>query len=57
MIPAWIDEFVEDYNQRIYAGLMSPRAKAVLRDMKMREHEYWLAQESRQDSHTGPDDQ
>jgi hypothetical protein len=36
---------------------MSPRAKSVLRAMKMREHEFYIAQESRVDSNTGRDDQ
>jgi hypothetical protein len=49
---SWVDEFIEDHNQRVYGGLMSPRAKAVLRSMKMKEHEFWLAQESRQDSNS-----
>jgi hypothetical protein len=53
----WIEEFIEDHNQRVYGGLMSPRAKAVLRSMKMKEHDHWIAQESRQDSNTGRDDQ
>ncbi|TCU78841.1 hypothetical protein EDE08_101623 [Bradyrhizobium sp. R2.2-H] len=58
MVPAWIEEFIEEHNQRVYGGLMSPRAKAVLRAMKkMKEHEFWIAQESRQDSNTGRDDQ
>jgi hypothetical protein len=57
MVPSWIEEFVEEHNQRVYQGLMSPRAKSVLRSMKMREHEFWLAQESRVDSNTGHDDQ
>ena len=41
MTPDWIEEYVEDYNQRVYGGLMSPRAKSVLRAMKMKEHEFW----------------
>lgn len=41
MVPAWIEEFIEEHNQRVYQGNMSPRAKSVLRAMKMKEHEFW----------------
>jgi hypothetical protein len=53
----WIEEFIEEHNQRVYGGLMSPRAKSVLRAMKMKEHEFYIAQESRVDNNTGHDDQ
>lgn len=53
----WIDEYIRDYDERVYAGLMSPRAKSVLRAMKMREHEDWMDEESRVDNNTGHDDQ
>lgn len=48
----WIDEAVEDYNQRVYGGLMSPNAKKVLRDMKRKEHEFWEREAVREDSHS-----
>ena len=41
MVPAWIEEFIEEHNQRVYGGNMSPRAKSVLRAMKLKEHEFW----------------
>jgi hypothetical protein len=53
----WMEEFIEEHNQRVYGGTMSPRAKSVLRAMKLKEHDFWIAQESRQDSNTGRDDQ
>ncbi len=51
---SWIDEFVRDYEIRVYGkeGAMSPRAKKVLRAMKMRDHEHWLREQTREDSHS-----
>lgn len=37
----WLEQYVEDYNQRVYAGLMSPNAKRLLREMKRKEHDEW----------------
>lgn len=55
----WIEEYVNDHEIRVYGGKgkMSPRAKSVLRAMKMREHDHYIAMESRVDNHTGHDDQ
>jgi hypothetical protein len=27
----WLQQYVEDYNRRVYSGLMSPNAKRLLR--------------------------
>ena len=37
----WLDQYVDDYNQRVYQGHMSPNAKKLLREMKRKEHEEW----------------
>ena len=37
----WLEQYVEDYNNRVYNGLMSPSAKRLLREMKRKEHEEW----------------
>lgn len=43
MVPDWIEEYINDHEIRVYGGKgkMSPRAKSVLRAMKMKEHEFW----------------
>ena len=53
----WLEQYVEDYNNRVYNGLMSPNAKRLLREMKRREYEEYLLEESRIDNNTGHDDQ
>lgn len=37
----WLEQYVEDYNNRVYKGLMSPSANRLLREMKRKEHEEW----------------
>lgn len=37
----WLEQYVEDYNNRVYNGLMSPNAKRLLREMKRKEHDEW----------------
>jgi hypothetical protein len=34
----WLEQCVEDYNQRVSNGLMSPNAKRLLREMKKKEY-------------------
>ncbi len=52
----WIDEFVRDYEIRVYGkeGAMTPHAKKVLRQMKLKEHEFWLREQA--DHRRGYDD-
>ncbi len=52
----WLEQYVEDYNNRVYNGLMSPNAKRLLREMKKKEYEEYLLDESRIDNNNSHDD-
>lgn len=54
---SWIEEAVEEYNIRVYNGLMSPRAKKLLREKFKKEDLFWEAEAVRVDNNTGHDDQ
>lgn len=42
----WIEEAIKEHNQRVYQGTMDAHSKSVLRQMKMKEHEFWMREQA-----------